>query len=182
MKTLKIIQTLMKIAKILCRIIFIFCIVGFCLCAAGIVSLALGVETLKIGDVTLHGLIENEAGIGMPELYAAIAVGMVFCVSEAVLCRFAENYFKNELADGTPFTLRGSKELLRLGILAVVIPLAALIVCSIGLGIAAHFYPAVEKIRLSDYSSVGTGVFMIILSLFCRSGAEQIGDKTETAG
>ena len=34
-----------------------------------------------------------------------------------------ELYFKNELADGNPFTLRGAKELMRLGILTIAIPL-----------------------------------------------------------
>ncbi len=177
MKTLKTIQVLAKIGRILSKIIFVFCIVGFCFCVAGIVSLAIGAETLKLGDVTIGGLIENSSGTSLPTLYASMAVGIVFCAAEAVLCKFAEVYFKNELADGTPFTLRGAKELLRLGILTAALSLGAVIVCSAGVGAAAHTYPELEKLTISEYSSVGLGAAMIVASLLCRLGAEQAEGK-----
>lgn len=48
---------------------------------------------------------------------------MILCAGEAVLAKFAEHYFKRELVDGTPFDLGGAKELRRLGILAICIPI-----------------------------------------------------------
>ena len=89
MNTLKTIQILAKIGKILSKIIYVCCIVGFCGCIAGIVSLALGAETFKLGGVTVHSMIENKAGMNLPTLYASMAVGMLFCAAEAVLCKFA---------------------------------------------------------------------------------------------
>ena len=166
MNTLKTIQTLANIGRILSKIIFVFCIVGFCGCVAGIVSLALGAETFQLGCVTIHGIIESEAGMELPTLYASMAVGLVFCAAEAVLCKFAETYFKHELADGTPFTLHGAKELLRLGVLTIVLPLVAAVLCSIGVGAADHFYPGLDKLPMDDFTSVGLGVMMIVLSLF----------------
>ena len=163
--TLKTIQTLAKVGKILSKIIFVCCIVG-------IVSLAIGAETFKLGGVTVHSMIENKAGMNLPTLYASMAVGLLFCAAEAVLCKFAEIYFKNELADETPFTLRGAKELMRLGVLTIAIPLGTVIVCSIGVAVADNIYPGIDKLSMGEFSSVGLGVMMIVLSLFCRYGAE----------
>ena len=172
MKTLITIQTLAKIGKAFSKIIYVCCIVGFCGCIVGIVSLAIGAETFKLGGVTVHSMIENKAGMNLPTLYASMAVGLLFCASEAVLCKFAEIYFKNELADGNPFTLRGAKELMRLGILTVAIPLGTVIICSIGVSIADNVYPCIDKLSIGEFSSVGLGIMMIVLSLFCRYGAE----------
>ena len=179
MNTLKTIQTLAKIGKVFSKIIFVCCIVGFCGCIVGIVSLALGAETFKLGGVTIHSMIENEAGLNLPTLYASMAVGLLFCGAEAVLCKFAEAYFKHELADGDPFTLRGAKELLRLGILTIVIPLGTVIVCSIGVSIADNMVPGIDKLSIGEFSSVGLGVMMIVLSLFCRYGAERNEGKPD---
>ena len=179
MNTLKTIQTLAKIGKVFSKIIFVCCIVGFCSCVVGIVSLALGAETFKLGGVTIHSMIENEAGMSLPTLYASMAVGLLFCGAEAVLCKFAEAYFKHELADGDPFTLRGAKELLRLGILTIVIPLGTVIVCSIGVSIADNMVPGIDKLSIGEFSSVGLGVMMIVLSLFCRYGAERNEGKPD---
>ena len=177
MNTLKTIQTLAKIGKVFSKIIFVCCIVGFCGCIVGIVSLALGAETFKLGGVTIHSMIENEAGMNLPTLYASMAVGLLFCAAEAVLSKFAEIYFRNELADGDPFTLRGAKELLRLGILTVAIPLGTGIVCSIGMAIADNFFPEIEKLSYDGYASVGLGITMIVASLLCRYGAEVKEEK-----
>ena len=179
MNTLKTIQTLAKIGKVFSKIIFVCCIVGFCGCIVGIVSLALGAETFKLGGVTIHSMIENEAGMSLPTLYASMAVGLLFCGAEAVLCKFAEAYFKHELADGDSFTVRGAKELLRLGILTVAIPLGTVIVCSIGVAIADNMVPGIDKLSIGEFSSVGLGVMMIVLSLFCCYGAERNEGKPD---
>ena len=172
MKTLNTIQVLAKIGKVLSKIIFVFCIVGFCGCIAGMVGLKFGGETLKLGGVTIQNIIQRDADLDVPTMYASMAVGMVLCAAEAVLSKFAEVYFRHELADGTPFTERGANELMRLGILTIALPLGVVILCSITVGIAGHFFPEIEKISFGDYVSVGLGVMMIILSLFCRYGTE----------
>ena len=177
MNTLKTIQTLSKIGRILSKIVYICCVVGFCGCIIGIVSLGLGGEVFKLGGVTIHSIIDSHSHMSMPALYTAMAVGIVLCAAEAVLSKFAELYFKNELADGTPFTMRGAKELMRLGILTIIIPLGMVIVCSIGVAIADNFFPEIEKLSYDGYASVGLGVMMILLSLFCRYGAEVCDGK-----
>ena len=172
MNTLKIIQVLAKIGKILSAVIFVFCIVGFCFCIAGILILAFGIGAVQIGGVTLHGLIAENSGMSVPTVYAAMSAGLVLCAGEAVLCKFAEHYFARELVDGTPFTLRGSKELMRLGILSIAVPVAAVILCAIGIAIARAAVPEIGEVNFDGYASAGIGIMLIVLSLFCRYGAE----------
>ena len=123
MKTLNTLQGVFKAGKILSKIVFICCIVGFCLCIVGLASLGLGEEILRFGGVTLKNILPAYAGITASALYAALAAGIVLCAGEAVLSKFAQHYFARALADCTPFTLDDARELKRLGILAISIPL-----------------------------------------------------------
>lgn len=173
MKTLKIIQTLAKIAQVISKIVFICCIVGASGCVLGIISLASGLESLKIGGVTLKSIIQNEAGYSVGTLYTHMAASIFLCAGEGVVAKFADVYFKRELERGTPFDIVGSKELFRLGVIAVFVPLGALILAKITQGIMSHALADVEALNLDGWSSVGTGVALIIISLLCRLGAEQ---------
>ena len=172
MKTLNTIQTLSKIAKIICKIVFILCLVGGIGCLVGIFSLAFIPEGFKLGGVTVHSMIENSADVTMGAAYTGMAVGVILCAGEAVLCKFAERYFKNELAAGTPFTFDGAKELMRLGILTVSISIGTTIIAAIVNQIMIHFLDGADKIELSNSFSVGIGIAFIIMSLLCRHGAE----------
>ena len=172
MKTLNNIQKLSKIGKVLSRIVFIFCIIGFCGCAVGILSMAIGAPTLKIGGVTLESILSIEAGVTTGTVYAAMAAGMILCAGEAVLAKFAEHYFKRELADGTPFDLGGAKELMRLGILAICIPIGTQIIAEIVCAMIEQTLHGVARLQFDHSSSVTLGVMFIILSLICRYGTE----------
>lgn len=172
MKTLVTIQLLAKIGKVISKIIFIFCIVGFCGALLGITSMALSIETIRIGGVTLKSMVEDSSGMSTAALYAAMSVGIVMCAAEAVLCKFSEHYFKNELADGDPFTKRGAGELMRLGILATVLPLGTKIICSIGIAVARAAVPDIGELSMDGYSFVWLGIMLIVASLFCRYGAD----------
>ena len=55
----------------------------------------------------------------------------------------------------------------------VSLAIGAEIVCSIGVAIADSFYPGVDTLSFDAFSAVGLGIMMIVLSLFCRHGAEQ---------
>lgn len=172
MKTLNNIQKLSKIGKVLSRLVFVFCIIGFCGCIVGILSMALGAPTLKIGGVTLKSILSIEAGVTTGTAYAAMAAGMILCAGEAVLAKFAEHYFKRELADGTPFDLSGAKELMRLGILAICIPIGMQMIAEIVYAVMEQALHGVAPFQ-SDYSgSVTLGVMFIVMSLGCRYGAE----------
>ena len=179
MKTLKNIQTLAKVGKIFSKVVFILCIVGGAGCILGIISLALIPEGLVVGGVTIHALIEQSADVTVNTCYAAMATGIVLCVGEALLSKIAYNYFKNELIAGDPFTLKGAKELFRLGIYAMVIPVAVSIVASIVHAVMRAVLKDVADLDLNNYVSLGFGIMLLIVSLICRYGAEIKGETDE---
>ena len=107
---------------------------------------------------------------------AGVCGWLIVCAGQAVLAKFAETYFKNKLQAGTPFTFGGAKELLRLGVLTLVIPTGCSDLGSIAEGIAAGFWNA-EKAAALDLSfdngaSIVLGVMFLPGSLPCRYGAE----------
>lgn len=168
MKTLNTIQML---SKILSKIVFIFCIIGFCGGVVGILSMALGAPTLQFGGVTLKSILDTGADPTAGAVYAAMAAVMIFCAGEAVVAKFAEHYFKRELADGTPFTLAGAKEMQRLGILTICIPIGTGIVAEIVHAVMEQTMHGSAPLQMNIDSSVALGVMFIVMSLICRYGA-----------
>ena len=178
MKTLKTIQVLAKVGKVMSKIVFIFCIIGFCGCVIGITSVAAGGHVFLVFGTSLDELLVNEAGITVDTLYASMAVGMILCAGEAVLAAFAEHYFKREIADGTPFTTAGSNEMMRLGVLAIAIPLGTQILAEVVYVIFKNTMEGIESMNLDAYGSVSMGIMFILTALICRYGAQHTGDDT----
>lgn len=177
MKTLTTIQKISKLGKTLSKIAFAFSVIGFVGCLAGLCGMGLGGGTLiKIGGVTLHGWILNDSGYSMGSIAAALAAWAIVCAGEAVLAKFAERYFENELKAGTPFTFAGAKEMLRLGILILAVPTGCAVLGSIVEGLVAGFMEvekaAVMDMRFGNEASIVLGVMFILAALLCRYGAE----------
>ena len=178
MKTLKTIQMLAKIGRVLSKIVFIFCIIGFCGCIIGITSVAAGGHVFLLFGTSLDELLVNEAGITVGTLYASMAVGLILCAGEAVLAAFAECYFKREIVAGTPLTNAGANEMMRLGILAIAIPLGTQMIAEIVHVIFKKAMEGVEPMKLDAYGSVGVGIMFILAALICRYGAQRTSDDT----
>ena len=181
MKTLNSIQVMMKIGKIVSMIIFIFCVIGFCGCVVGIISLAAGVTALKLGNVTLQGILQNEAGLSMGAMYAAMADGAITCAAIAVVSKFAQHYFKRELADGTPFTVGGANELLRLGILAICVPVFAQVAARTVEKILEKTMSTVDFMEIGNVDSISLGLLLVLTALICKYGAELNNKREEAA-
>lgn len=179
MKELNIIQTLAKIGKVLSKIIYICSIVSLCICIVGIISVATGFGVIELGGITLKSIISDNFGLEMGTIYAYLAAGIVSCIGEIILAKFAIHYFERELADGTPFTFDGAKELLRLGILTICIPLGTYIAAKIVYAIVSAFTDNVNSFDISSDISVSLGVTMIVISVICKYGAT-LNDKEET--
>lgn len=179
MKSLKSIQTLSKLGKILSKIAFIFSVIGFCGCIAGLVSLLFGNGSLlRIGGVTLHSLIPEDRGYNMKSISAALSGWMIVCAGEAVVAKFAEIYFKHELQAETPFTSSGAYELKRLGILTIAVSAGCAVLGTIVQELVVGFAGG-EVLMENTYdceSAVFIGIMFIIMSIFCRYGAEVIED------
>lgn len=176
MKPLDTIQKISKIGKILSRIAFVLSVTGFCGCIIGLFSLNFGRGGLiKIGGVVLHGLVESDYGYNIKSITAALSGRLIVCGGEAVPAKFAEIYFKNELKAGTPFTPDGAKEIMRLGILTVVIPVGSAAAGGIAEEIIAGFMK-IEKTAVIDMyfdneSSIVLGIMFILASFIFRYGA-----------
>lgn len=173
MKTLNTIQTLSKIAKVFSNIIFIFSIVCLCLSIVGILSLAFSFESFKLGGVTINSLLTDKGNMAKGTIYADLAQSIVYCIGALVLSKFAEKYFVKELKDGTPFTFDGAKDLLRLGILFICIPIGAEIIASIADSIIVKVFADAKPSEFDAFGSVAIGIAFIIISLICKYGAEQ---------
>lgn len=76
---------------------------------------------MSIGKIKIRGTILSNVGVNAANFAAALSGWMIVCAGEAVVAKFAEIYFKNELQAETPFTIGGAKELQRLGILVIAV-------------------------------------------------------------
>lgn len=180
MKALKTLQVLAKIGRILSTIVFIISIVGAAFCLLGISCLAIIPNGFRIGGTTVYGFLAGEADWSLPTCYLALAQGVIFCAGEAVLAKFAERYFINEQNAGTPFTFDGSKELMRLGILAICIPIGTAILAAIVYVIFRIVTKNVTDPDLDNSASIILGVMLTVGGLLCKHGAEISEKPKET--
>ena len=179
MKTLNTIQKLSKIAAVICKVLFILCVVGIVCCAVSLVFLAALPEGFVVNGMTVKAYIEANAKASIGTCYTALAVGIILCVGEAVLCKIAERYFRHELEAGTPFTFEGAKELIQLGILTICIPIGSAIASGIVHAVLSRIMTDVSDLNLNNTVSFGMGLAFVFAGLLCRSAAEMIGSKEE---
>lgn len=172
-KTLETIQMIFKIAKILATIAFVFSIVGAVFCLLGFFSTtAVLALPFSVGDVNIHGLIEENSGMATGAIYSALSVGLITCIGQIVISYFAKTYFKHELDAGTPFTFAGAKEMLRLGILSMAIPVACMFLCGIVHGILSVTFGAIGELEMDEAFSVTMGLMFLVMSFILKHGAE----------
>lgn len=172
MKSLKTIQTLAKIAKVLSRIAFVGYIVALVVLVAGLICLAIDAEAIRLGERSLDHLLRDADSQSLGSAYAKIAAYLCLAAGHAVLARFAVHYFARELADGTPFTPDGARELSRLGILAVGLPIASRILVLSICGTLRYVMTDVAIPSMSGGTTVTLGVFFLVAAQLCRCGAE----------
>ena len=173
-KDLKTIQKLAKAGKVLSRIYWIFCIIGVVGCLVGIASLIMGVDQLlKIGEVTIYGILKDESGMTLASMYAAMGAGIISCIGGMIPAIFAERYFKNELKAGTPFTYEGAKEMKRLGVLSIVVPLVSTMLAELVIVVIGNKLGAAGNISISPDNSlsISFGIGLLIMSMIFRYGA-----------
>lgn len=175
---LKTIQVLAKAGKIISTIAFVCSIVGAVLCVVGITSLAVGAEgALRLGGVNIYGIIERNADMSVGGMCASMAAGVFSFAAGAVLAAFAKRYFRREMDAGTPFTNAGADEIFRLGILTIVLPLAAQLLSEITNGVLREAMNGAGKVTFDNGGAIGMGVVFLVMSVVFRYGA-QLEEKT----
>ena len=180
-KNLNTIQKIAKAGRIISKIIFIFSIIGAVASFIG-VSALWGLHKVELDGVEVVNIIE-EAGAPFVTTMFSACISILYCISSAVIFKFAEIYFSNELELGTPFTFDGAKELLRLGIIASAVPVGLSTITGIALIITKLFQPTLDESMISNEPiSIGIGIMLIILSFICKHGAELADELQEAKG
>ena len=120
-----------------------------------------GRETLLF--LTLTDSLGQMVGVLLSELVFALANGVLFL--------FAFRYFRQEQADGTPFTENGAEQVEQLGVQTIIIlPLVAAI-------LSASFYgvfdlSGVNTVDQGYLFSISLGILLILAAQVFRYGAE----------
>ncbi len=171
MKSLKTVQTISKVLSILATIAFVFTIIG----AAG--SLIGGFSLFFaqfLGQDIVDMIVAETHAPNISKLAIALIAESFFLAGVAVALGFTCRYLKNELKDGTPFTYRGSRELLYTGIISIAVPAGTLLISSV---ITAIF--GVPEDLITNNYDITSGVLMILISFIFTYGADISAQKAE---
>lgn len=175
MKTLESIQKTCKVFKTLAKIAMLL---SFIWAGTAMAGLLCGIAWRTGGSVmgiSVQNALELTQAAGLEQMVGALLADFVFALTDGLLFFFAYRYFKQELADGTPFTAVGAKQMKNLGIKIIVMPLVAVI-------ISAVIYECLNLTRPGDWgngTAVVLGVTLILFSLVLRHGAELKAGKGE---
>ncbi len=172
-KSLKSVQTCYKIAHVISIIVLVFCIIGAVGCVIGAICFAvLGNLSVNFGEIKfLFGTIEKETDMSVQTLYTVLLCGFIVSVGETVYAKLTETYFRHELAQGTPFTPEGVKEVRRLGIIGIALPIGLSIIVSVIQSVLSTLLESVVETDIGAFS-IGLGVVFLILSFIFNYGTE----------
>ena len=178
-KALKTIQGFAKVAKVLSMIVFVCAIIGFvgCVIAAVVAAAVTGSFFDAIKDMVAK-FTKEDIAIGKDAVLVVSIAGAIICAAEAVLSKFAFNYFRREVKDGTPFTSGGAAELRRLGYLALFIPIGAAMIVSIFYGIMQKTLAGIPDWSFSNGGTIVIGALFLVGSYVFEYGAEKLAAQT----
>ena len=134
------------------------------------VNVDLSLEALDKGQIRSFILPGGDISeIDTPEVKAYL---QAFMKREILIAGICAGVDVREFTDGTPFNLGGAKELMRLGILTICIPLGTQIIAEIVYAVMEQTMQGVTPLQLDNTGSVTLGIMFIVMSLICRYGAE----------
>jgi len=165
MSNLEKIQKAMRVLQILSKIILIFAIVGIALTTIGAVLVAS--DVLNTENQFLHFL-SVTAEISKGQLVGTLTAAAISLLFGGIITAFVYQYFTEELKEGTPFTDTGADRIKRLGIMEIVLSV-------ISMGIVDGIYEKIgleEWNRFDDAGGITVGIFLILLAMLIRYGAE----------
>ena len=168
MTALEKLQKIFHVFRVLAKAAMILCFVAAGLALAALVCLLLwknGTALYLDGRfVAVSGVAEVHAGI------CALLSAAVMTLTDGVLFLFAFRYFRQEQADGTPFTENGAEQVEQLGVQTIILPLVAAI-------LSASFYgvfdlTGVNTVDQGYLFSISLGILLILAAQVFRYGAE----------
>lgn len=170
-KSLKTVQTVCKVCKVLAEIAFVLLVVGAVLVlACGIFIGAGKMDALMSSGALVLDEMLQQSGVTQEYVTAVLVCMTIIIAAEAVVAKFINVYFKHELKAGTPFTFEGAKEMLRLGIITIAVPVGASLVATIVFGIMAAGSGLDSEFNFEI--SLGLGLMFLALSPLLKHGTE----------
>lgn len=170
-KSLKTVQTVCKVCKVLAEIAFVMFVVIVALMLAATIFTGTGNfdALVSSGGVVLDDMLQ-QTGVTQDYMVAVLVCMTIIIAAEAVVAKFINVYFKHELKAGTPFTFEGAKEMLRLGIITIAVPVGASLVATIVFGIMAAGSGLDSEFNFEI--SLGMGLMFLALSPLLKHGTE----------
>ena len=174
--TLNKIQKLAKAGLIISKIILYCCCVGLFCCVLVLISRknVVLLENIAFGNAT-----NIKEAISIGDYYCSTTTGIIMCIMEIILSVLSIKFFKKELEIGTPFNLEITKQMKKLGIRFIYVPLIAIITSSIAHECFSHYYEGVKEIDFSNSTSIDLGLAFLVISLICKYGAQLIEERTK---
>lgn len=164
MKSLEVIQKIVKVLRILAKIAYILCIIGAVASAIGAASLFAIDENSEIWKKALEAIQPDT--IDLAAVRCTCLTGVFVCAAGAVLSWFSKRLFEDELAAGTPFDRHICKDILKVGIIYLAVSVVSGIIIAI---IYACFKLDADG---NGFPGFTTGIVYIICWLLCRYGAD----------
>lgn len=155
MKSLQRVQKAANVLRILAKIGYILTIVGAIFC--GIFG----------SNATVREWLAKEGTTFVTREYVCYCVcAAIGCASGIALAYFNLRFYEAELAAGTPFTKPLVKELRKLGLLHILLPIAASIVVAV-VSAAMH-----TDVNFDTAGGISAGIAYLLLSLPADYGAD----------
>jgi hypothetical protein len=181
-KTKKVVLTTYNVLRILSKIAFIFCIIGAVFSLIALLMFAnMSEEVLMNIDFSDPDIASLLSVIDIGQIPSFLTFIFIFtlliCIASAVISKFSELYFGHTLDRRTPFTLEGSSEMLRLGIIMIAVNIALGVIVGIIYGIFTKLYNFPQGLNFN--TDVTMGVFVILLSFVFKYATEVIIEKSE---
>ena len=170
-KSLKTVQTICKVCKVLAEIAFVMFVVIVALMLVAAIFTGTGKldALLSSGALDLDEMLQ-QYGATQEYVTAVIVCMTIIIAAEAVVAKFINVYFKHELKAGTPFTFEGAKEMLRLGIITIAVPVGASLAATIVFDIMAAGSGLDSEFNFEI--SLGMGLMFLALSPLLKHGTE----------
>lgn len=176
-KSLKTVQVFFKVARVLALVLFIFSIIG---AVGGLLGATMLFAFGRTSwDSALSNIVEVES-LGSTYAVACFSciTAVIVCAGMAVVSKFAEVYFKNEIKVGTPFTYAGAKELLRLSIISMAVGIGTSLLIGLVMSICWVLEPDVT-FSVEYSADLTTGLSMLLMSFVFKYGAEVREEKEQ---
>ncbi len=162
MKSLQRVQKAANVLRILAKIGYVFAIVGTIFCVLGAIFCGIFGSNAHVQE-----WLAKEGETFVTREYVCYCVcAAIGCASGIALAYFNLRFYEAELAAGTPFTKPLVKELRKLGLLHILLPIAASIVIAI-VSAAMH-----AKADFDIAGGISAGIAYLLLSLPADYGAD----------